>query len=486
MDATRALIQAKESVEHDFLKQPNVTGVAVGYKYVRGKRTDQVSVQVFVKEKKKVVPKAEMVPPEINGVPTDVIERTFKLHPAMKKVLELEIMADTGTYSPVKGGISIGPCRAIGGFVFAGTLGVPVRDRATGNPLLLSNFHVMAVDTGWSVGDQMTQPSRVDTGSCPGGVVGTLLRAVLTSSVDGAVCTLSGRGSACEIVDIGAVNGTNTAALNMAVRKRGRTTGLTFGTVDSISLSVNVDYGDGIGAKTLTNQIGLQPDTSKNPKFGDHGDSGSVVVDSSGRVVGLYFAGSDDGSGVANPIAAVLDALNIDLCTGKSILKDLKDRKIEIKEHKREKPELKEAKHEKPEIKEKREKIEKPEIKESKEIKFEKLEKPEIKEKVEIFEGGPKIPDTDPKGPREGPQIPGIPTQPGGPLMGSGSLEERVAQLEATLGTLTAFIGPELRPELSSGALIGEPDFQKTSQELHKQAADAAQAKVTFDNKAGG
>jgi hypothetical protein len=465
MEHLQAHIRAKESVEDDILKRPGVTGIGVGTKYVGGKPTGEVSIQVFVKEKKKTVPAGEMIPAQINGIPTDVIQRTYVLHPAMKKVLEVELMADTGTYNPVKGGISIGPCRAIGGFVFAGTLGVPVRDRATGNPLLLSNFHVMCVDNGSSVGDQMTQPSRVDTGSCPSGVVGTLLRSALTSSVDGAVCTLSGRGSACEIVDIGAVAGTGTAALNLSVRKRGRTTGLTFGRVDSVSLSVSVDYGDGIGVKTLTNQIGLLPDTTKNPKFGDHGDSGSVVVDDNRKIVGLYFAGSDDGSGVANPIAAVLAALNIDICTSKSLVKDLKDGK-------REKNEIKEGK---------REKLEK---REKNEIKEFKLEKFEIKEKREIFESIPKIPDNDPKGPAEVPQLPGGPLGPG-PL-GAGSLEERVASLEAALGALSTFIGPELRPDLSTGALTGEPDVNQTSQRLQKEAADAMQAKAAFDNKMGG
>jgi hypothetical protein len=459
--------RAKESAEDDLLRRPGVTGVGIGYKYVGGVRTSQTAIQVFVNQKRDVSGD-QTIPREINGVPTDVIQRTFELHPARKNVLELEPMADTGTYNPVKGGISIGPCRAIGGFVFAGTLGVPVRDRATGNPLLLSNFHVMCVDNTFAVGDQMTQPSRVDTGSCPGGVVGTLLRSALTASVDGAVCTLSGRGSACEIVDIGAVTGTAVATLGMAVRKRGRTTGLTFGTVDSISLSVIVDYEDGIGNRTLTNQIGIQPDTAHNPKFGDHGDSGSVVVDGGVRVVGLYFAGSADGYGVANQFAAVLDALSINICVSKSLAKDLKDGKIEFKELKREKLE----------IKEKREKIEKREIKELK------REKIEIKEKLEILEGGPKIPDHDPKGPVEGPQIPGGPGIPGGPL-GPGSLEERVGQLEAAIGAISSFISPELRPDLSGGALTGETDVQKTSQDLQKEATDAMQTKITFDNNMG-
>src|SRR5215510_260327 len=159
MEPLHAHIRAKESVEEDILKRSGVTGIGVGTKYVAGKPSGEVAIQVFVKKKKETVPAGERIPPQINGIPTDVIQRTFTLHPAMKKVLDVELMADTGTYNPVKGGISIGPCRAVGGFVFAGTLGVPVRDRASGNTLLLSNFHVMCVDNNSSVGDEMTQPS---------------------------------------------------------------------------------------------------------------------------------------------------------------------------------------------------------------------------------------------------------------------------------------------------------------------------------------
>ena len=127
---------------------------------------------------------------------------------------------------------------------------------------------------------------------------------------------------------------------------------------------MNVDYGDGIGNRILTNQIGIAPNTALNPSFGERGDSGSVVVNASRQVVGLYFAGGSDGTGVANPIAAVLSALNISMCTGGI-------KKLEIKELKREKPERKELKIEKVEIKEF--KREKPEIKELK------IEKREIK-----------------------------------------------------------------------------------------------------------
>ena len=341
------IVRAKENVESEMLKRPGVTGLDVGYKYVGGQRTDEIAIRLLVEKKKKTVSKDEKFPDTIDGVKTDVIERTYQLHQLgnRKKVDEITLMADTTNYNPVKGGISIGPCRAVGGYVYVGTLGAIVKDNATGNPMLLSNFHVMCLDNGWHVGDTMAQPGRVDGGTCPANVVGTLQRSALTASVDAAVSRLSGRGYACEIVDIGGVAGTAaTAVLGQAVRKRGRTTGLTYGFVDSVSLSVNIDYGNGLGVRTLTNQMGLRPDLAHNPKFGDHGDSGSVIVDDTRHVAGLYFAGSSDGYGVANPIAAVLSALNISLCVTPV-------KKVEIKEGKREKIEIKEAKIEKLELK---------------------------------------------------------------------------------------------------------------------------------------
>jgi len=375
MKTLRQVISVKESHEQRLLGLPGVTGVAVGYKYKDGKRTDEIAVCVFVEKKKKQVPQAEKVGPELDGVVTDVIERKFSLRVARRKMEEVELMVDTGTYTPLKGGISIGPCRSVGGYIFTGTLGAIVRDNSTNDPMMLSNFHVMCIDNGWSAGDNMCQPSRVDTGSCPSNVVGSLQRAALTNRVDGAVASISGRTFDCSIVDIGNVAGTNTATLGMAVRKRGRTTGLTHGTVDSVSLSVRIDYEDGIGEKILSNQIGITPDTAQNAMFGDHGDSGSVVVDGSRKIVGLYFAGSDDGYGVANPIADVLTALNISVCTSvKSVLKDLKETRKDLIKERPEKLAIKDRKGERLEIKEQ---------------KLEKKEKAEVETKDVVSEIGP-------------------------------------------------------------------------------------------------
>jgi hypothetical protein len=317
MTSVEEALRVKEQVEEELRGRPGVTGVDVGFKEVGGERTGEIAIRVHVEKKKKSVPKDQEIPAEIEGVKTDVIERKYELHPARVPVEEIELMVDAGTYDPVKGGIGLGPCRVVGGYVYVGTLGAVVRDNATNAPMLLSNFHVMCIDNGWHVGDTMTQPSRVDGGTCPAGVVGTLQRASLGGQVDCAVSSLSGRGSACEIVDIGAVAGTAVASLGQHVRKRGRTTGLTYGIVDSIAATVTIDYGDGIGNVTLTNQIGIAVDTSHSTQIGDHGDSGSVVVNDAREVVGLYFAGTASGDhGLANPIASVLSALNVSMCVG--------------------------------------------------------------------------------------------------------------------------------------------------------------------------
>ncbi len=306
--------KVKKASETDILERPGITGVDIGYKYKSGKKTGDLAIRVFVKEKKDV-PEEEKIPKMINGIKTDVIQRNFVLHPLRVRAAGMTVMSDAVSYDPLKGGISIGPGRSIDGYVFVGTLGCIARDNATKDTMLLSNFHVMCIDDNSKVGDKMAQPGLVDGGVCPANVIGELKKSSLGGKVDCAVARHTKRDFVCEIVDIGKVTGTAAATANMAVRKRGRTTRLTYGKVESIDLTVKIDYEDGLGEKILTDQIGIEPDTDRNTMFGDHGDSGSVVVNDENKVVGLYFAGSEDGYGIANPIQAVLDALDISICT---------------------------------------------------------------------------------------------------------------------------------------------------------------------------
>ena len=345
------LRRAKEQAEAKLLALPGVTGVDIGYKEVGGEPTDRLAIRVLVAQKKPKgrVAAGQRVPEEIDGHPTDVIERRFELHQlgASVPVESLAPAVDSRVYDPLRGGISIGPCRVVNGFVHAGTLGAIVIDNASNEYLALSSFHVMCVDEGSNPGDTMAQPSRVDGGTCPGDVIGTLRRHAFTESVDAAVADVVVGGAVTrsvtyEVAEIGALTGTGTASLGQAVRKRGRTTGLTFGTVDSLSLTVSLDYGDGIGRRTLTNQIGIKPDAAQNPAFTGKGDTGSVVVNDPREVVGLLVAGDDAGYGVASPMGQVLDALNVRLYTpGVGRLKvgaEVKEIKVE-KDHKELKPE---------------------------------------------------------------------------------------------------------------------------------------------------
>jgi len=421
MPSMDELVSIKERVEAQFLGAPGVTGIDVGYKEVGGQLTDQVAIRVHVAHKTDSVPDDQRVPAEIDGAVTDVLERRYEPQVLNQQVATVTPQADTTHYTTLEGGISMGPSRVIA-----------------------------CVDNTFHNGDRMVQPSRIDTGVPPGDEFGSLARETLSANVDGAVIAIdAGRATACQIVDIGLVAGTRAATLGMAVRKRGRTTLLTYGSVDGLSFSVNIDYGDGIGVKTLTNQISIAADTTKNPLFSDHGDSGSVIVDDSGFVVGLLFAGAGT-STVANPIAAVQSELNISMCIGKSILKDFKDHRKDI-------------------IKDK-------------EIRKELIKDKEIRK--DLLPDNKVIKDVrDVKPIREVPPDPG-PVET--PTAGQAGLEQRLAAVESKLSQLTGFIGPELRPDLTGSAYSGESpitddDVTALRAELQRQVDEATAAKAELD-----
>jgi hypothetical protein len=218
-----------------------------------------------------------------------------------------------------------------------GTLGALVTDR-NGNPYILSNNHVLAESDQARAGDTVVQPALVDLNCNPqsGRSVGSLRYVVPLKSrqtnVDAALAAATPAvDETGAILQLGpSVNGVLTAAAPAAgegealtagilnqlhVVKSGRTTGLTCSTVNTVDLSVQVDYYYDCAetqpyyTKTYVNQIGM-PGAS----FADSGDSGALVLDAgNAQPVGLFFAsGADDsnhGFSVANPIQDVLSEL---------------------------------------------------------------------------------------------------------------------------------------------------------------------------------
>jgi hypothetical protein len=219
-----------------------------------------------------------------------------------------------------------------------GTLGALVADKNS-NLFILSNNHVLAESDQARTGDTIVQPALVDLNCNPqaGRAVGSLRYVVpiqsTQSNVDAALAAatpaVDGSGA---ILQLGpSINGVLSPAapaagtgealtagvLNqMRVVKSGRTTGLTCSTVNTVNLSVQVDYYYDCAetrpyyTKTYVNQIGM-PGAS----FADSGDSGALVLDAgNAQPVGLFFAsGADDsnhGFSVANPIQDVLSELS--------------------------------------------------------------------------------------------------------------------------------------------------------------------------------
>ncbi len=92
----------KETVAERLMADPNVTGVGVGYKVVNGKRTDEVSLRIYVRKKlpKQLLRPEEILPESVDGILTDVIEADFEIHSGGSE--------HRSRHYPLVGGISIG------------------------------------------------------------------------------------------------------------------------------------------------------------------------------------------------------------------------------------------------------------------------------------------------------------------------------------------------------------------------------------------
>ncbi|MDD1663254.1 MAG: S1 family peptidase [Methanomicrobiales archaeon] len=317
----------------DLLERENVVATGIGYKVRGGERTGTLSIVCSVVEK---VPDARLsgralIPREVGGVPTDVVETgAFRA-----------LQARTDRWRPAPGGVSIGHKD-----ITAGTLGCLVRDDQ--GTYILSNNHVLANSNAGVPGDAILQPGTYDGGSNPADKIAELARFVPISFLlpePPSDCSV-GRGAAAlanlfaravgsrtrlkavrmqvqenlvdaalarplnpgdlrnDILEIGTIAGLKSGELGMAIKKSGRTTGLTSDTIQQVDVTANVSYG-GTSVAMFTDQLLAGP-------MSKGGDSGSAVVDAGNNLVGLLFAGSDTTT-IINRIENVFSALQVHL-----------------------------------------------------------------------------------------------------------------------------------------------------------------------------
>jgi hypothetical protein len=298
----------KEKAEEVLFRIPGVHGVGIGHKASRGLYTNELSIKVYVIRKKPPaeVPAAQMIPAEIEGVKTDVVQSG-----PPKPLAE-----DTKEYRPVRGGtcIKIQEETQVPGSIqihgHQGTIGCIAR--TTGNPSIivgLTNHHVLSLDgtnlpKGKPVGQ--TDPSEYSICSkCCSEIIGVVLDGLNNLAVDVALITLNRKLNYYNQVQdepnnflIKGTYSLQTKGIPKSpyhVKKRGSDTRLTTGTIDSTSTNF-IDAAT--HTITHTNVIGIQPDSDD---FAKKGDSGSVLVSNEGsddgNVLGLMFGGDPGASG---------------------------------------------------------------------------------------------------------------------------------------------------------------------------------------------
>jgi len=286
-------IAAQERFTEQLMKLNGVVGTGTGVD-VNGNPV----VKVFTSR-----PDVKGIPATLDGIPV-VIEETG----------EFTAFGLTEYYRPVPIGVSVGnnlECAA-------GTIGCVIY--INGEKYILSNNHVLARENLAVIGEDIVQPGRYDI-NCADHLatdkVGDLsdfepLKFDGTNNyIDAAIAEYSTTDVTCatlpEFYQFPS-SAVATAAVGQAIKKVGRTTEFTTGTVSAINVTISVGYTR--GTARFVGQI------MTTRKFCKAGDSGSLVVlnDGTDRPVGLLFGGTKTGQAILNPIGSVLTRFGASIC----------------------------------------------------------------------------------------------------------------------------------------------------------------------------
>ena len=348
---TKQQREACDTAQKALKKNKDVVSVGIGYRYRKGRRTDEICIVVGIKKKlpPDQVPPGQMIMDTVNGIATDVVEYgEIKAHQTTESLTERQ--------RPCPPGYSISHPE-----VTAGTLGAWVRRGSGEEHYILSNNHVAANSNDTSLGVTIWQPGRADGGSnvdqfarlteyvrirfddeengngkkssaslawrawkWPANLVADLLgcpyRLVVArpnqldqpypNLIDAAIAQVILESNVdFDIPEIGEIQGIADLQLGDRVQKTGRTTEHTTGMVEVVGAESVVNYGPGKGDATFGDQIVIRADSGD---FSAGGDSGSAIVTEDNVLGGLLFAG---GSGVtiANKISNVVSLMGIRL-----------------------------------------------------------------------------------------------------------------------------------------------------------------------------
>jgi hypothetical protein len=316
-----ALQAVYEEVKRQLMQIPGVIGVGIGLKEKGNTLTQDICFRVYVEEKvdRAQLAPHEVVPDEIMGFKTDVI-----------KVPEATISAfverrDRSEYRPIKGGISINP----EGETAYGTLGwFGTLNSNPATKILLTNKHVLynGVQETTTTVKKVGQPNYSKVCCCECGEIGASIIGINDTAVDVAIARLDSDKNPTLVIHNGTatqeirVNGTAAAVVGETVRKVGARSAFTTGIVADIVGTTSTNYGPVTITRTNTELLiqaapGETYEIENGKKaFSNAGDSGSVVVNASGAIVGLLYGGGNPTNAVINTftthIATVLTALS--------------------------------------------------------------------------------------------------------------------------------------------------------------------------------
>jgi hypothetical protein len=315
------VMSVQEAVTPELMSMEDVIGTAVGQD-----DSGELTILVYVNlEGKHPAASARNIPQSLRG--ENVIAVFTEPFRALGKPITASTVSHTAKQTPpIQLGTSGGwRYDLANGYCCGGTLGSLVQ--IGGTQYILSNYHVFESDIVLggnnrvaTSGDPIIQPGLVDVGCNAANAqnVATLQKesSLPNSNVDASIAQATSGMVRTDgaILEIGTISSSTVGAfINQAVKKSGRTTGLSRSKVSGLNATVSVAYdnecaGGAAFTKTFTGQIIIN---NKGSKFLAGGDSGSLMVEdisTNPGAVGLLFAGSST-LAVANPIGDVLNFL---------------------------------------------------------------------------------------------------------------------------------------------------------------------------------